>query len=121
MVRSGPRPRFRGQPLLRQDTSAFFVIVWSVKLRGRTRARGVPSLLDKIARDATMYFLVIFTSHLLLILFEFFAPVSDLLTNRYFPTHEGWYVETNPTHPREVSQRPERCDRGEFNRVLSYL
>ena len=68
-----------------------------------------------------MYFLVIFTSHLLLILFEFFAPVSDLLTNWYFPAHEGWYVEANPTHPCEVSQRPERCDRGEFNGVLSYL
>ena len=63
-----------------KDTVAFSIIVYSTKWRGLTRARGVPSLLDKIVRDATLYFVVIFTSHLLLVLFEFFAPVSDFPT-----------------------------------------
>jgi len=56
------------------DAVAFSIIVYSMKWRGVTRAHGVPSLLDKIVRDATVYFVVIFTSHLLLLLFEFFAP-----------------------------------------------
>lgn len=55
-----------------------------MKWRGLIRARGVPSLLDRIVRDATMYFVVIFTSHLLLVLFELFAPVSSFPTGLIF-------------------------------------
>ena len=48
------------------------------------------NLLDRIVRDATIYFLVIFAGHLPVIFFELFAPVSDrtadlgssLLTNQ---------------------------------------
>ena len=60
-----------------KDIVAFSIIVYSTKWRGLTRARGVPSLLDKIVRDATIYFMVIFSSHLLLVFFEFLAPVSN--------------------------------------------
>ena len=35
-----------------------------------------PGLLDKILRDATVYFLVLFTGHLVFIFIELFAPVS---------------------------------------------
>jgi len=58
------------------DSLAFFIIVFSSKRRDPGRAYGVPNLLDRIVKDATMYFLVIFTSHLLLIFFEFLAPES---------------------------------------------
>jgi len=62
-----------------KDSLAFFIIVYSVKWRGPARPRAVPSLFDNIVQDATMYFLVIFSSHLVLIFFELFAPVSDFL------------------------------------------
>jgi len=55
------------------DVSAFGLIIWSAKYRGFMRARGVPNLLDRIVQDSTTYFLVIFTNHLVLILFELFA------------------------------------------------
>lgn len=45
------------------------------------RARGAPSIFDRILQDATVYFLVIFTGHLLVIFFEVFAPVSSLLVD----------------------------------------
>lgn len=62
-----------------EDTSAFLIIVYSAKHRSRMRANGVPNILDRIVEDATVHFLVIFTAHLLLILFQIFAPVSNLL------------------------------------------
>ena len=59
-----------------QDVSTFLIIVYSAKRRVRVRAQGMPNLLDRIVRDATVYFLFIFAGHLLVIFFEFFAPVS---------------------------------------------
>ncbi|KAF9643927.1 hypothetical protein BDM02DRAFT_3191081 [Thelephora ganbajun] len=59
---------------LAYDASAFLLVIYSARHRGHTRAHGVPSLLDKIVQDATVYFLVIFGGHLLLIFFELFAP-----------------------------------------------
>ena len=49
------------------------------------RTHGIQSLLDTIVEDATVYFLIIFTGHLLVIFFEFFAPVSENLANFAFP------------------------------------
>ena len=37
---------------------------------------GIPSLLDRIVKDATIYFLVIFTSHVVVEGFLIFGPVS---------------------------------------------
>lgn len=62
-----------------KDVTAFGLIIWSARHRGFTGAHGVPNILDRIVRDSTTYFLVIFTNHLVLILFELFAPVSDHL------------------------------------------
>ena len=46
---------------------------------------GMPSVLNNILQGATSYFLVIFTGHVLLILFELFASVSiQLLDLRTF-------------------------------------
>jgi len=56
------------------DVLAFGIVVHSSRQRSRERAYGMPNILDRIVRDATMYFMVIFTSHLLLIFFELFAP-----------------------------------------------
>jgi len=60
-------------PLLEKDSNsdhpadllAFSVIVYLV-LRSNAYRLPVPSLLKTIAQDATYYFLIIFTSHLLL-------------------------------------------------------
>jgi len=62
-----------------KDTSVFLFVVYSARRRTRMRIHGVRSLLDTIVRDATGYFLLIFTVHILVILFEFFTPVSDRL------------------------------------------
>jgi len=104
-----------------KDTSAFLIVVYSAKNRRLSRAIGVPSLLDKILQDATIYFLVIFTSHLLLIFFEFLAPVSDLSTGLFSSAHDEVHIGFDPTLSCEVSHRLEYCNKGEFDGVLSYL
>lgn len=64
-----------------KDALAFIIIVFSSKRRSTEHAYGTPNLLDRVVRDATLYFFVIFSSHLLLIFFEFLAPVSGFLTD----------------------------------------
>ena len=78
------------------DALALVIIVYSAKRRdgGLTRVGGVPSLLDKILQDATTYFLVLFTGHLLLVLCEIFAPVSDPV-NLWSTAHDGPYIGSN--------------------------
>lgn len=46
------------------------------------RYPGIPSILDTILRDATVYFIFMFASQLLFQLFLFFAPVSDMTHSR---------------------------------------
>ena len=104
-----------------KDALAFLIIVWcAVKRRARGHLDGMSSLLDKIVRDATTYFLVIFTSHLLLILFEFFAPVSDVLT-LVSSAHDRLHVEVDSTPSCEVSHRSKHCNEDEFDGALYYL
>jgi len=93
-----------------KDAVAFSIIVYSMKWRGVTRAHGVPSLLDKIVRDATVYFVVIFTSHLLLLLFEFFAPVSDIPTCLFFSNCDEPHKGAVSAPSCEVGLCPEHCD-----------
>ena len=65
-------------PFSIKDILALLFIVYTAKrYRGLTRGGGVPSLLGKILQDATMYFLVLSTGHLLFLFFEIFSPVSD--------------------------------------------
>ena len=83
--------RSRGieQPLFVEDSSAFLVVVYSSRERGCVHASSVQTLLDNIVQGATAYFLVICTGHLLSIVFEVFAPVSDLLADSFSSTHDG--------------------------------
>jgi len=57
------------------DFLAFSVIVYLV-VRSNVTKMPIPSLLKTIVRDATCYFLVIFTSHFVFVMFLFFASVS---------------------------------------------
>lgn len=64
------------RPIPFTDLLAFLIVVW-VGRKGRGSARyRIPTILDKIVRDATVYFLVLFTSHLVVEFFIIFAPVS---------------------------------------------
>ena len=46
---------------------------------GRYRYPGIPSILDTILRDATVYFIILFASQLMFQLFLFLAPVGDIV------------------------------------------
>ena len=59
------------------DSLAFSLIVYLV-VRSNVNNDRIPRLLITIARDATYYFMVIFTSHLVLVLFLASATVSTL-------------------------------------------
>ena len=83
-----------------KDTSAFLIVVYSARHRGIMRARGVQSLLDTIVEDATGYFLLIFTVHILVILFEFFAPVSDHLVDSFLRSLQVGHRKRFETSPR---------------------
>jgi hypothetical protein len=56
------------------DLLAFSVIVYLV-VRSNVNKVPIPSLFKTIAQDATYYFLVIFTSHLVVVMFLLFASV----------------------------------------------
>ena len=75
-------------PFLVKDALTLFIIIYSAKRGCRIRVDGVPSLLDKIIQDATTYFLVLSTGHLLLLFFEVFAPVSDYPVDLCSTIHE---------------------------------
>jgi len=59
------------------DVLAFSVIIYLV-VRSNLNKIPIPSIFKTIARDATYYFLVIFTSHLVLVMFLAFTSVSTL-------------------------------------------
>jgi len=56
------------------DLLAFLIIAWVGRTSTGLRQSKVPSILDRIVKDATLYFVVIFTSHLLVECFVLFAP-----------------------------------------------
>jgi len=58
------------------DALAFSVIVFLV-VRSNVTKVPIPRILRIIARDATCYFLVIFTSHLVVVMFFWLASVSS--------------------------------------------
>jgi len=84
------------------------------------RVRGVRSLLDTIVEDATGYFLLIFTVHILVILFEFFAPVSDRLTDLCSSAHYKLDIGNDSRPPPAVSNHLEYRDKDELDGMLSY-
>ena len=104
-----------------KDTSAFFIVVYSTRHRRLMRAYGVRSLLDTIVEDATVYFLIIFAGHLLVIFLEFFAPVSDHPADLCCSTHGGLHVGRASNPCRKVSHHLEHHDKEELDGMLSYL
>ena len=67
------------------------------------RARGVPSLLDRIVEDATTYFLIIFVSQIFVISFEIFANVSHHPVVSRSSVNDKRYAGNDPARPRDVS------------------
>ena len=62
-----------------RDVIDLLVFLTTVVTAWRARANaypGVPSLLETILRDATLYFVVIFGCQLTVEMFSFFAPVG---------------------------------------------
>ena len=107
-------------PFSVKDTAAFLVIVYSAKHRKLMRAHGVPSLLDRIVADATVYFLVILTGQLLMIFFEIFASVSDLPAKLWSSAHDELHIGYDPTPSRDVSHLV-YCNKDEFDGVTPHL
>ena len=91
------------------DCSAFLIIIYSAKRQGLVGVHGVPTILDKILQDATMYFLVIFTGHLFVIFFEIFAPVRDLPVDLSLRLRRAG-SETDATSSCGVSRRFENLE-----------
>ena len=59
------------------DLFTFLIIVVTARGSRTGRFQGIPSILDAILRDATVYFLLIVAAQMVLFLFFLFAPVSD--------------------------------------------
>jgi len=81
------------------------------------RAHGVRSLLDTIVEDTTVYFLITFTRHLV-ILFEFFVPVSDRLADLCSSTRDKLHIGKDSSPSREVSHRLVYHDKDELDGML---
>ena len=86
-----------------QDVLAFSVIVFLV-VRSNVTKIPLPSILKTIARDATYYFLVIFTSHLVTAMFFWFASVStSSKSSLFYPWLAYTLTEQNEATPFRVS------------------
>ena len=59
------------------DIFVFLIILFTARGPRTRRFPGIPSILDAILRDATVYFLLIVASQLVLFFFVFLAPVCD--------------------------------------------
>lgn len=60
------------------DLLAFLTILVTAKRYGATLHSTIPTIMDVILRDATLYFLFILVFQLLLESFLFAAPVGDI-------------------------------------------
>ena len=81
-------------PFCVKDALALLIIVYSAKRHdgSLTRIGGVPSLLDKIRQDATTYFLVLSTGHIIFLFFQVFAPVSDHRVDLHSAAHDKPHI-----------------------------
>ena len=59
------------------DLLVFLIILITARRSGTSRLPGISTILDAILQDATVFFLLIAASQLVLCLFLFFAPVGD--------------------------------------------
>ena len=85
-----------------EDSLAFSVMLF---LAGRWRVRefGIPSLLATIVRDATVYFLVIFSAHFVFAMTIFFTRVSSLTCFVNCIHGKGVSLALDSIAPRPVS------------------
>ena len=76
------------------DFFALLTIVYSAKHHdgGRARVDGMPRFFDKILQDATTYFLVLSTGHVLLLFLVVFAPVSDHSVDSCSAAHDKLHI-----------------------------
>jgi len=65
------------------DLLAFLVIIYLALQSGTHRSK-LPSLFGTMAQDATLYFMVIFTSHLLLMMTLIFGSVRNVTPSLCF-------------------------------------
>jgi len=93
----------------------------STKHQSFIRAHGMPSLLDNVVQGAAVYFLVIFTGHLLVIPPELLASVSDRLAYLRPSTHYELHIGTGPTPSYEVSHHLECCSGDGSDGVPSHI
>ena len=63
------------------DLFVFITILVTARASVTSRYPGIPNILDVILRDATLYFLLIVASQLVLFFFLFFAPVGGHITS----------------------------------------
>jgi len=85
------------------DLLAFSVVVYLVVQSGVKKVP-LPNILKTIARDATHYFLVIFTSHIVLVMFLAFASVSTSSYSTVFSLRLAYtFIGYNQTNPSRVS------------------
>ena len=107
-------------PFSAKDTLALLIIVYSAKRQhgGLTCASGMPRLLNKILQDATMYFLVLFTGHFLLLFCELFAPVGDPV-NLWSTAYDRPYIDPDQIPSWGVSCRPRYCNECESDGTRS--
>ena len=59
------------------DLIIFFIILVTARGSRTGELPGIPNILDVVLRDATVYFLLIVASQLVLFFFLFLAPVGD--------------------------------------------
>ena len=104
-----------------KDALALLIIIYSAKRHdgGRTRVNGTPSLLDKILQDATTYFLVLSTGHLLLLFLEIFAPVSGPV-NFHSAAHYKLHIGFDQPSSWIVSSRPWCRNKGQSDGIWFY-
>ena len=91
------------------DVLAFSVIVYLV-VQSNVDKVPIPSLLKTIVQDATYYFLVIFTSHFVLVMFLAFASVSkssqaSIFSRRFTYTFIG-FDQATPCFVSDTGTRP---------------
>jgi len=85
------------------DLLAFSVIIYPV-VRSKVTKVPIPSLLKTMVQDAAYYFLVIFTSHLVLLMFLIFASVSTSSSFTIFSLRlANTFIGSNQVNPRSVS------------------
>ena len=112
---SSPAHTPASDPFFVKDALALLIIVYSAKHNdgGHARVDGMPRLLNKILKDATVYFLVLSTGHLLLLFFEVFAPVSDRPVDLCSAVHHKLHIGSDQNSSCGVCFRPKYCTKGQ--------